>query len=357
MSSVAGSFAGGSSRGAQGYGALGGQGVLGKGGSLAQVVSWVAPVVSSGLTRTVVHFFPAARGVASPYSVSCRLTLFGGGIERRSVVLEGARLNQPDGLFVDEAFPELPEMVQAAALPVQAPAFATPHASGQSSEQSRLSGAGSSGVSSIGGGDVSLAKNQAARSQTAGSPTCGRPAGGRLDGCLGYAGIELELFTDQPRVDMSPSRCVFEYHSGVNVVRFNPIMLLGASQPQALEAAVFKDAHVEASLVVVNRSKMQIAPIFSLLTDSSSAKSGELGEIAETVAAQSIIEVPLPSAGVPGGAQGGAPRSSGGLSGTGWGGTGWGGVVKLRERLPAGCGVLVMFRDTQTRQPVSAVGF
>ena len=39
--------------------------------------------------------------------MGCRLSLFGRGIERRSVQLDGGRLNQPDGLRVEDAFPLL----------------------------------------------------------------------------------------------------------------------------------------------------------------------------------------------------------------------------------------------------------
>ncbi len=39
--------------------------------------------------------------------MGCRLTIFGRGIERRSVQLDGGRLNQPDGLRIEDAFPSL----------------------------------------------------------------------------------------------------------------------------------------------------------------------------------------------------------------------------------------------------------
>lgn len=39
--------------------------------------------------------------------MACRLTVFGKGIETRSIRLDGGRLNQPDGIRLEEAFPAL----------------------------------------------------------------------------------------------------------------------------------------------------------------------------------------------------------------------------------------------------------
>lgn len=233
-----------------------------------QMVSWVGPCVSSGLTRTVVHFFPAARGIASPYAVSCRLTLFGGGSERRSVVLEGARLNQPDGLFVEEAFPELAQMT-------------------------------------------------------------------------GTAGLELELFTDQPRVDVGPSRCVFEYHSGLNVVRFNPVCL-SVPHPNQLGAA-FLDAQVSTSIVVINRSKMPIAPHFSL-----EFRNTSIPIASEPVAGQSVSEFPFDWKQRDAGHPAIVPEQFQ------WG-TGLAATIRVDEPLQGACGALLMYRDVQTKQPLSVI--
>lgn len=240
-----------------------------------QTVSWVGPCVSSGLTRTVIHFFPAARGVASPYAVSCRLTLFGDGAERRSVVLEGARLNQPDGLFVEEAFPELAQMT------------------------------GASGT--------------------------------------GSAGLELELFTDQPRVDVGPSRCVFEYHSGLNVVRFNPLCISARTSRQQdfqQQGAACLDNQVTTSLIVINRSKMPINPSFSIELRNTSTPIPT-----EAVAGQSVSEFAIDW-----------NRAAAGVSSEQyqWG-AGLAATVSLDEPLQGACGALLMYRDAQTKQPLSVI--
>lgn len=72
-----------------------------------QTVSWLTFISTSALTRTVVHFFPFSSGVSAPYGTECRFTVFGGGLTTRSVMLDGARLGQPDGVRVDDVFAEV----------------------------------------------------------------------------------------------------------------------------------------------------------------------------------------------------------------------------------------------------------
>lgn len=74
-----------------------------------QAVYWLTFCVSNSLTRTIVHFFPASSGVAAPQSLNCTLSLFAQGIEPCSVTVEGARLSQPDGIRLEDAFPQLRE--------------------------------------------------------------------------------------------------------------------------------------------------------------------------------------------------------------------------------------------------------
>ncbi len=63
--------------------------------------------LSTATIKTRVHFFPSAGASGGHSAVSCVLTLFGKGIEKRSVMLDGGRLNQPDGLRLEDAFPAL----------------------------------------------------------------------------------------------------------------------------------------------------------------------------------------------------------------------------------------------------------
>lgn len=63
--------------------------------------------LSTASIKTRIHFFPSAGATGGHFPVSCLLTLFGKGIEKKSVLLDGGRLNQPDGLRLEDAFPVL----------------------------------------------------------------------------------------------------------------------------------------------------------------------------------------------------------------------------------------------------------
>jgi len=63
--------------------------------------------LSTATIKSRVHFFPFAGVTSGPYTIVCTLTLFGKGVERRSVMLDGGRLGQPDGVRLEDAFPSL----------------------------------------------------------------------------------------------------------------------------------------------------------------------------------------------------------------------------------------------------------
>ncbi len=63
--------------------------------------------LTSNSVRSRIHFFPSAGVTAGHYPVVCELTLFGKGIETRAVRIDGGRLNQPDGIRLEEVFPSL----------------------------------------------------------------------------------------------------------------------------------------------------------------------------------------------------------------------------------------------------------
>ncbi len=63
--------------------------------------------LTTSAIRSRVHFFPSAGATSGHYPVTCDLTIFGKGIERRTVRLDGGRLNQPDGIRLEDAFPSL----------------------------------------------------------------------------------------------------------------------------------------------------------------------------------------------------------------------------------------------------------
>jgi hypothetical protein len=63
--------------------------------------------LSTQVVKSRIHFFPTSGSAGGHYPIVCQLTVFGKGIERRSVQLDGGRLNQPDGLRLEDAFPAL----------------------------------------------------------------------------------------------------------------------------------------------------------------------------------------------------------------------------------------------------------
>jgi hypothetical protein len=72
--------------------------------SVSQSVVATGFCLSSQSIKTRVHFFPFAGAISGPYSIACTFTLFGKGIERKSVTVDGGRLGQPDGIRLEDAF-------------------------------------------------------------------------------------------------------------------------------------------------------------------------------------------------------------------------------------------------------------
>ena len=72
-----------------------------------ETMNWLAFGSTSSLTNTLVHFYPSAGNITAPYPTLCKLGIFSEGNQPQSVTLEGARLSQPDGVRLSDAFPEL----------------------------------------------------------------------------------------------------------------------------------------------------------------------------------------------------------------------------------------------------------
>ena len=68
-----------------------------------EVVSRCFVMLAPGL-RSRIHFFPTAGNAGGHYPVVCSLTLYGKSVEKRTVQLDGGRINQPDGLRIEDAF-------------------------------------------------------------------------------------------------------------------------------------------------------------------------------------------------------------------------------------------------------------
>ena len=74
--------------------------------------SWLAFFIHDPKIETAVHFFPSSGAVGAPYLSHCKFSIFGNGIKNSSVVIEGARLSHPDGLWLKDAFPKLKQSPQ-----------------------------------------------------------------------------------------------------------------------------------------------------------------------------------------------------------------------------------------------------
>ena len=72
-----------------------------------QSTKWLGFGLTSAISRTCVHFFPAADSVTAPYPAGCSLAIFRDDMERRSVALEGGRLSNPDGVWIEDTFASL----------------------------------------------------------------------------------------------------------------------------------------------------------------------------------------------------------------------------------------------------------
>lgn len=68
---------------------------------------WIGFGLTSAISRSCMHFFPAADSVTAPYPAGCSLAIFRNDIPRRAVMLEGGRLSNPDGVWIEDAFPSL----------------------------------------------------------------------------------------------------------------------------------------------------------------------------------------------------------------------------------------------------------
>jgi hypothetical protein len=68
---------------------------------------WYGFGVSQGLTKSVLHFFPTSSNVSAPYPLQCKIEIFSERFGKKTLILDGARLHQPDGIKLEAAFPVL----------------------------------------------------------------------------------------------------------------------------------------------------------------------------------------------------------------------------------------------------------
>lgn len=183
-----------------------------------QSVRWVTCAVSNAITRTIIHFFPAANITNAPYPVSVRLTIFGRDSTSRSITIEGGRLGQPDGIRLEDAFPEISE------------------------------------------------------------------------GVSGFMGVEIELLSIQPRIDLRYSSCIVEFVSSGQGVRYalpnlpsrgelkrNSGIDLFKQKDLSRSIIAMQDALSYTSLVLLNLSENEYKP--KLLAQRADSSERELIDI------------------------------------------------------------------------------
>ncbi len=164
------------------------------------------------MTRTLVHFFPLGMNVTAPYPVVVEVSVMGAGQSKRSVVIEGARLGQPDGIRLDELFGFF--------------------ADDKSAPQTLST--------------LSPVNNNAPR----------------------LLALEVKMSIPAHRISLLPSSCVIEIQSNAHSVRFFPVSMektstaLGRQAPQNPQRLVplVKDSSWLTSVMTVNTSSRPWKP-------------------------------------------------------------------------------------------------
>lgn len=194
-----------------------------------QTVRWLGFGNVNATTKTLVHLFPSAGTVSAPYGALCKLSIFGSGIGRQSVALEGLRLSHPDGLRIDEAFPKA------------------------------------------------------------------------FESATGAFGLEIEVSTTQPRVDLTPSVCIIEFRGGGSSSRYRPYQIPTerapgmTPEPQRSMAGMIKDACTLSSLIVVNNLSGAITPKLFAVDTSNSPQADPLTAMScPAVESASVKEIEIP---------------------------------------------------------------
>ncbi len=70
-------------------------------------VKWLFFGLVGTVTDTLVHFYPQDHLTGAPYDLTAKFTIFGEGFDSISVILDGAKINQPNGIKLRDAFSTL----------------------------------------------------------------------------------------------------------------------------------------------------------------------------------------------------------------------------------------------------------
>lgn len=193
--------------------------------------------LSTATIKSRIHFFPSAGSSGGHFPVSCVFTLFGKGIEKRSVLLDGGRLNQPDGLRLEDAFPVL---------------------------RGEISG--------FFGLEIQLSCSQ-----------------GRINLLGSQASVEFVSSSSSMMYGCAPFAPMMEEAEGQLLPSVTERLTL--QRPRSGAAVAVQDEALSSSLVIVNAAPETLKPDLSH-TAAGAAKSLHVG----TLSPESVIEVPLEEA-------------------------------------------------------------
>lgn len=220
---------------------------------------WIAFALTDALSKTIVHFFPASGAAIIPYPAECKISIFSSNLERRSVILEGGRLGQPDGVRLEDAFPEI------------------------------------------------------------------------ADGGIVLAGIEIELSTNQPKVDLSGSACIVEIALKGQSVRFQAKRadIKTGSVLEGRPGILLQDDRSVTSLVAVNGNSSELNQNLKKVVGADS----QVKDWSVMLDSDSIVEIPLAT-------DSAKDVLSANLA-----------SAVYTEKIPENAAFYLLYRDALTRQP------
>lgn len=201
--------------------------------SYAQSITWVGFICHSPVTRSLVHFFPSAGSITAPYSANCKLTLLGANGAKKSLQIDGARLSHPDGLKVEDVFPEISDGVPLLGMEVEL-----------STGQQRVDMSGSSALIEIVTGGQSVKY----------TPKCLMEV---------RKPHQVKLPRNITGHSDSPSDMPETHRGSANTA--GPIEATGLA---------VKDSFTQSSVVVINRSQQAVHPTVRLIPDGNCSSEG-----------------------------------------------------------------------------------
>jgi|GEM_PF-6163797 len=74
---------------------------------MKNIVTFLGLTLSDQASKTIVHIYPLSENNRSAFNIKCKISIFSKNLKLRSFMIEGARVNQPDGIPLYKLFPEI----------------------------------------------------------------------------------------------------------------------------------------------------------------------------------------------------------------------------------------------------------